>query len=226
MKGLLSVFAGLVVGMAHAQTVNWDTAFASCSQEAAAFDRWAVERSMYWENEGTIATWRHVRRNYKSSTIDVPSTLQALQSNRSVLSKGPHPGAALDACVMQAALNQLQSGSTQSSATASSRSSQGNVSASSSGRDRADLAAHHCVSRADNRLRNNCSQTIKVNFCTEDGGTYSSCGSNNLPFSIFNPGDSIYVSAPKAYWFACATPARPSEVEYLPGRGLRGACTE
>lgn len=225
MKRSLLVFVGLMMGMAHAQTVNWDAAFASCSSEAAAFDRHAAENYMYWQNSGSLATWRHMRRDYTGSTIDVPSMRQALQSNRSLLSRGPNPVVALTVCVQQAALNQVQSGSTQSAAAAPSRPSQYNAPASRSGRDRPDLNASRCLERSNNQLRNNCGQKVSVNWCTDDYGTYG-CGNNNLGWSVLDPGDSTYLSASKAWWFACAAPARPTEVEYLPGRGLRAACTE
>jgi len=227
MKRLLLVFAGLMVGMAHAQSVDWGRVRASCSSEASAYDA---------ARNGPGDTSYQAIRFMETDAGSPPSAARLrakIEEQRKILSDPYYANvpvfrlsATMVVCAANAALTQLQSGSTQSSTAVPSRQSQVNASASSSGRDRPDLAAHHCISRADNRLRNNCSQTIKVNFCTEDGGTYSSCGSNNLPFSIFNPGDSIYVSAPKAYWFACATPARPSEVEYLPGQGLRGACTE
>lgn len=232
MKRIVFLSLAVFSGVASAQAVDWDAAFASCSQEAAAFDRYAVETSMTWENQGR-ATWRHVRRNYTSSTIDVPSMRQAVQSNRSILSRGPNPVVALSVCVQQAALNQLQSGSTQGASTAPSRPAQSTASAASNGRNASsnmpEKNASHCfelVKGDPGALRNRCGERVNLRWCSLSDSN-NRCGNNNLGWAEMAPGATTYVDANvRAHWFGCFAPAQPSDVEYAPGQGLKAYCKQ
>lgn len=224
MKRLLLVFAGWIVGMAHAQTVNWDAAFASCSSEAVAFDRWAVENYATWRNQGT-ATWRHVRRDeYTSSTIDVALTRQAVQANRSLLSGGPNPRVALDVCVQQAALNQVQSAPTQTTRTVPTPTPVPAVTQRESDED-----ILQCVRGIDSEdvLVNGCRKVVNLVWCAvpkSDATPNVNCESQQFSAASLTPGGRVSVEDNFLIaWTMCDAPKQVVDVRYV-GRQLQGKC--
>lgn len=222
MKKLLVILCSAFVSLAHAQSVDWNRAWSGCSAEAREFDANAQGAST--DSQG-VKRW--VENNTGSPSTNIAGLQRKLDEDRGHLSDRSlliRLSAKLAICGSTAALNQLQSGSFQSAA-APSRPARSSEPASGSGRDRPDLMASRCLDFSGSRLRNNCNQKLSVNWCSNDYGTHG-CGNSNLGWTVLDPGDSTYVSAQKVYWFACAAPARPSEVEYLPGSGLRAACTQ
>ncbi|MGM9427445.1 hypothetical protein [Hydrogenophaga sp. MI9] len=221
MKRLLLVFAGLMVGVAHAQSVNWPAAWAGCAADARAYDAQSASEGL-----GGKLTSRKVQINFEEGAGS-PPTVAGLQDNiqeaRKVLANPKdwtlliQIGSRMGLCGSLAALNQLQGGSTRSAASS--------ATARAAVRDRPDLAANHCVSLSELQLRNTCNQRVAMNWCADSDGA-NACSNRNLAGTQLAPGDSISVPSGRIYWFACALPARPFEVEYLSGRGLRAGCTD
>jgi hypothetical protein len=213
----------LMSGLASAQSVDWNRVRSSCSSEISAYD--AVR--------GTGDTSYQALRFLETEAGSPPSTskLRALidrqrgQLSDAYLMKTPvfKNSAEMYLCTATAALNQLQTGSTQTShgAPASTPSSQPDSQGSIRGCMRQDNATA--------RFINQCSTRINLSWCavphSSSDSTNQHCESQRFSSHELSPGDSVRVDEGALIaWFACPVPNRPGSLKYVSGTGLMGRC--
>lgn len=219
MKKLLVILCSTFVGLANAQSVDWNRVRTSCSSEASAYD--AVR--------GTGDTSSQAMRFVETDAGSPPSAakLRAKRDEQQKLLSDPYYAnvpvfrlsATMVVCATTAALNQLQNGSTQSASPAP-----------TSGRNMPERYASHCINYVPSdpgAVRNTCNERVNLRWCSLNNNSNNRCGNNNLGWAEMAPGATTYVDGNvKSYVFGCFAPAHPSDVEYTPGRGLQAYCKQ
>lgn len=226
MKRLIVLAFLAIAGFASAQSVDWSRVRATCSSEISAYD--AVR--------GTGDTSHQAMRFLETETGSPPSAakLRALaEQQRTTLSdaylmKTPvfRNSAVMYLCAATAALNQLQSGSTQNASSSTSRPSPPPPSSRSNGRNQPDKVAAHCIGAEGSGMRNTCNQQVNVRWCSVGHGP-NTCGSGNLGWADVSPGGTAALPEDvRVQLIACAAPTRPTDIEYTPGSGFLYNCTQ
>lgn len=221
MKRLLLVFAGLMVSMAHAQSVDWNRVQTSCSSEASAYD--AVR--------GTGDTSRQALSFLETDAGSPPSAakLRALiektraQLSDAYLMQTPvfRKSAEMYLCAETAALQQLQAPAAASSSAATGST----VEPSSSGSVRGCMKQNSATSSFSNQ----CNTRINLSWCAVPHSASDSssqhCESQRFASHELSQGDSVRVDEGALIaWFACQAPRRPGDLKYVSGTGLMGRC--
>lgn len=226
MKQWLVIGFGALAGLAQAQSFDWNRAWSGCSAEVGAFDS-AARGSQY--------SARKVQ-DYVQEAIGTPPTVAKLQAkmaeDRGVLTNSGYDllaklSSKLALCGATAALNQLQSGSTQSASSSASRPSSPPPSSRGNGRNQPDKVAVHCMDEVSNGvMRNTCNQQVNVRWCSLGQGP-NTCGSGNLGWADVSPGATAALPRDvRVHLIACAAPTRPTDIEYSSGSGFLYNCTD
>lgn len=94
--------------------------------------------------------------------------------------------------------------------------------------------ASDCLSLSRSQIVNTCSFRVNYQFCVEhpqqtnsffDGSDAFDCGRRQMGLSGLNPGTSSALTFHgRVHWVGCRSPLNPSQVEWVPGRGLRARC--
>ena len=212
MKQIWVILLGALAGLAQAQSVNWDATLASCSSQArvyeADFRKLSARSSLNYEI-----------KVLSEKPLTVASLRERLAEHKEILeSQREQIAYDLNACLITAAINQLQARSTTQSASRS----------SNSGPNMPEKNASRCidyVTTDPGALRNTCNERVNLRWCSLSNNSNNRCGNNNLGWAEVAPGAVTYVDANvRSYVFACFSPANPSEVEFTPGRGLQAYC--
>ncbi|MGM9427446.1 hypothetical protein [Hydrogenophaga sp. MI9] len=224
MKRLLLVFAGLMVGMAHAQSFDWNRAWSGCSAEASAFDAESRRQST------PEHTARKVMR-YVEEVTGTPPTAAKLRAkmdeDRGVLRDSKkwadliQLSSKLALCGTTAALNQLQGGSTQAAAAPSNPVAQREPQVEN---DRCVI-----VNPSTSSLVSKCSTRVSVGWCfvpnDPSASTSIHCDEQKFGQAELDPGERIALQENALIaWTTCKSPKRVADLQYVKGVGLNGKC--
>lgn len=198
-KQFLVMLIGSLAGLAMAQSVNWDVAYAACPAETSAYHARNRSLGQGWQQHLEV-----MKRYWESQQVSEKSMGGAIEENQKQLRK---PRAAIDGefadlavCAHKKLERQLQQ-STQTAEAATAPAPR-----ASSGRNEPDKVATQCVDAAPSgqgAIRNNCNQRV------------------NLAPGVQANTD----REAKVLFIACAAPRRPTEIEYRQRAGLTFLCT-
>lgn len=227
MKRLMLVFAGLMVGMVHAQSFDWNRAWSGCSAEASAFD--AESRRQSTPEHTSRKVMRYVEE--VTGTPPTAAKLRAkMEEDRGVLNNAKdwayliQLSSKLALCGTTAALNQLQSGSTQTTQRASP------PAPAPVSQQESDEDVMQCVRGivSESALFNGCRKGVNLVWCAipRSGATPSfSCEAQQFSSASLSPGGRVSVEENfQIAWTMCDAPKQVVSVRYISGRGLEGKC--
>lgn len=227
MKRLLLVFVGLMAGLAHAQSFDWNRAWSGCSAEASAFDAESRRQST------PEHTARKVMRYVEEVTGTPPSAAKLqtkMEEDRGVL-RNPNNWAyliqlssKLALCGTTAALNQLQNGSTQTAQRAPT------PAPAPVTQQESDEDVMQCVRGifSESALFNGCRKGVNLVWCAipRNGATPNvSCEAQQFSPASLSPGGRVSVEDNfQIAWTMCDASKQVVSVRYISGRGLEGKC--
>lgn len=227
MKRLLLVFAGVMVGMAHAQSFDWNRAWSGCSAEASAFD--AESRRQSTPEHTSRKVMRYVEE--VTGTPPTAAKLRAkMEEDRGVLNNSKdwayliQLSSKLALCGTTAALNQLQSGSTQTTQRAPTSTP------APVNQQEPDEDTLQCVRGivSESALFNGCRKGVNLVWCAipRSGATPNfSCEAQQFSPANLSPGGRVLVEENfQIAWTMCDAPKQVVSVRYISGRGLEGKC--
>lgn len=225
MKRFLVIALSAFAGLAEAQSVDWNRVRATCSSEVSAYD--AVR--------GTGDTSHQAMRFLETEAGSPPSAAKLrtlMESQRAQLSdeyliKTPafRHSAVMYVCAATAALNQLQSGSTQTTQRAP---APAQIAPSSQNDPQEDSL--QCVRglSSEKVIFNGCRMGVNLVWCAVPGSGRTpnvNCESQQFSAANLSPGSRVSVEDNfQIAWTMCDAPKQPVNVRYFSGRGLEGKC--
>ena len=224
MKYLLGLFLSLATTFSHAQSFDWNRAWSGCSAEASAFD--AESRRQSTPEHSARKVMRYVEE--VTGTPPTAAKLQTkMEEDRGVL-RNPNNWAyliqlssKLALCGTTAALNQLQSGSTQAASPPS------NPVVQREPQD--DNTRCVFVKPAISSLVSECSTRVSVGWCfvpnDPSDSTAIHCEEQKFGQAELDPGAQIALQKNALIaWTTCKSPRRVADLRYVKGVGVSGKC--